>query len=122
MTVRRYDLYGMAEWPADKTSAWLQCAWAAIGERPWSQLGALMAQPCPPRRAYGAGAACCPRGLQGRQEARYNAKLAGIAQLVEQRIRNAKVGGSTPLSGTKPLFNSRIPRLFAFAAACAWAK
>ena len=26
---------------------------------------------------------------------------AGIAQLVEQRIRNAKVGGSTPLSGTK---------------------
>ena len=25
---------------------------------------------------------------------------AGIAQLVEQRIRNAKVGGSTPLSGT----------------------
>ncbi len=26
---------------------------------------------------------------------------AGIAQLVEQRIRNAKVGGSSPLSGTK---------------------
>ena len=25
---------------------------------------------------------------------------AGIAQLVEQRIRNAKVGGSTPLAGT----------------------
>ena len=25
---------------------------------------------------------------------------AGIAQSVEQRIRNAKVGGSTPLSGT----------------------
>ena len=25
---------------------------------------------------------------------------AGVAQLVEQRIRNAKVGGSTPLSGT----------------------
>ncbi|SCZ84730.1 conserved hypothetical protein [Nitrosomonas mobilis] len=26
--------------------------------------------------------------------------FAGVAQLVEQRIRNAKVGGSTPLSGT----------------------
>jgi hypothetical protein len=26
--------------------------------------------------------------------------LAGIAQLVEQRIRNAWVGGSIPLSGT----------------------
>jgi hypothetical protein len=31
----------------------------------------------------------------------YNhAWFAGIAQLVEQRIRNAKVGGSIPLSGT----------------------
>ena len=29
---------------------------------------------------------------------------AGVAQLVEQRIRNAKVGGSTPLSGTIPFF------------------
>ncbi len=27
-------------------------------------------------------------------------KYAGVAQLVEQRIRNAKVGGSTPLTGT----------------------
>lgn len=27
--------------------------------------------------------------------------FAGVAQLVEQRIRNAKVGGSTPLFGTK---------------------
>jgi hypothetical protein len=26
--------------------------------------------------------------------------IAAVAQLVEQRIRNAKVGGSTPLSGT----------------------
>ena len=26
---------------------------------------------------------------------------AGVAQSVEQRIRNAKVGGSIPLSGTK---------------------
>ena len=26
--------------------------------------------------------------------------LAGVAQLVEQRIRNAKVVGSTPISGT----------------------
>jgi hypothetical protein len=27
--------------------------------------------------------------------------LAGIAQLVEQRIRNAKVVGSTPIAGTR---------------------
>lgn len=26
--------------------------------------------------------------------------FAGVAQLVEQRIRNAKVGGSIPLTGT----------------------
>ncbi len=26
--------------------------------------------------------------------------VAGVAQLVEQRIRNAKVGGSIPLTGT----------------------
>lgn len=30
-------------------------------------------------------------------------KGAGVAQLVEQRIRNAKVGGSTPLAGTKQI-------------------
>ena len=29
---------------------------------------------------------------------------AGVAQLVEQRIRNAKVVGSTPISGTNDLF------------------
>ena len=28
---------------------------------------------------------------------------AGVAQLVEQRIRNAKVVGSTPISGTTAL-------------------
>jgi hypothetical protein len=28
-------------------------------------------------------------------------RCAGVAQLVEQRIRNAKVVGSTPISGTK---------------------
>ncbi len=33
-------------------------------------------------------------------------KYAGVAQLVEQRIRNAKVGGSTPLTGTIPGTNS----------------
>ncbi len=33
-------------------------------------------------------------------------KNAGIAQLVEQRIRNAKVVGSTPISGTKLPFGS----------------
>jgi hypothetical protein len=42
----------------------------------------------------------------------YNAPLfrAGVAQLVEQRIRNAKVGGSIPSTGTKVPglgFNSR---------------
>ena len=29
-----------------------------------------------------------------------SASQAGVAQLVEQRIRNAKVVGSTPISGT----------------------
>ena len=37
---------------------------------------------------------------------------AGVAQLVEQRIRNAKVGGSTPLSGTKAPFRSHFTPLF----------
>ena len=36
---------------------------------------------------------------------------AGVAQLVEQRIRNAKVGGSTPLSGTTITLNSQIYQL-----------
>ncbi len=31
-------------------------------------------------------------------------KVAEIAQLVEQRIRNAKVGGSIPLFGTNSIF------------------
>ena len=31
-------------------------------------------------------------------------KCAGVAQLVEQRIRNAKVVGSTPIIGTISLF------------------
>jgi hypothetical protein len=36
---------------------------------------------------------------------------AGIAQLVEQRIRNAWVGGSTPSSGTiKILIEVKAPR------------
>ena len=30
-----------------------------------------------------------------------NGTLAGIAQLVEQRIRNAQVAGSNPVSGSK---------------------
>ena len=38
------------------------------------------------------------RGTCGRRIA---PKHAGIAQLVEQRIRNAKVVGSTPIAGTK---------------------
>ena len=31
----------------------------------------------------------------------YSFAIAGVAQLVEQRIRNAQVGGSIPLSGTR---------------------
>ncbi len=31
----------------------------------------------------------------------YSFAIAGIAQLVEQRIRNAQVGGSIPLSGIR---------------------
>ena len=31
---------------------------------------------------------------------RNRSSFAGVAQLVEQRIRNAKVVGSTPISGT----------------------
>jgi hypothetical protein len=38
-------------------------------------------------------------GLDSRFEAN-EGRNAGVAQLVEQRIRNAKVGGSTPLAGT----------------------
>ncbi len=30
----------------------------------------------------------------------YNSRVAGVAQSVEQLIRNEKVGGSIPLSGT----------------------
>jgi KDO2-lipid IV(A) lauroyltransferase len=33
---------------------------------------------------------------------------AGVAQLVEQRIRNARVGGSSPLPGTIPTYKSSI--------------
>ena len=31
---------------------------------------------------------------------KYNPHVAGVAQLVEQRIRNAKVEGSIPFTGT----------------------
>lgn len=34
---------------------------------------------------------------------------AGVAQLVEQRIRNAKVAGSTPVSGTSSHSPQRFP-------------
>ena len=36
---------------------------------------------------------------------------AGVAQLVEQRIRNAKVVGSTPISGTKILLTASKDRI-----------
>ena len=45
---------------------------------------------------------------------------AGVAQLVEQRIRNAKVAGSTPVSGTSHfIFIALIP-LFLHLAAQTW--
>src|SRR5690606_41997443 len=42
-----------------------------------------------------------PRGLNLRPRLAIIADFAGVAQLVEQLIRNEKVGGSTPLSGTR---------------------
>ena len=41
--------------------------------------------------------------------ARENFLVAGVAQLVEQRIRNAKVGGSIPLTGT--IFNNLLTEI-----------
>ena len=41
-----------------------------------------------------------PKGLICRANKAKYAHIAGIAQLVEQRIRNAKVVGSTPITGT----------------------
>ena len=38
---------------------------------------------------------------------------AGVAQLVEQRIRNAKVVGSTPISGTILVFTPHKDPIFA---------
>ena len=44
----------------------------------------------------------CQRRSRSDERTRFEqvSVFAGIAQLVEQRIRNAKVGGSTPLAGT----------------------
>jgi hypothetical protein len=47
----------------------------------------------------------------------YNSPLAGVAQLVEQRIRNAKVVGSTPISGTIHKKGSLLAALFISTAA-----
>jgi hypothetical protein len=38
-------------------------------------------------------------GVAGRRCLTYAAFSAGVAQLVEQRIRNARVVGSSPISG-----------------------
>jgi hypothetical protein len=47
--------------------------------------------------------------------------IAGVAQLVEQRIRNAKVVGSTPISGTiLLLFFPSIISWRSFQHPCAW--
>lgn len=60
-----------------------------------------------PLRAFGAafwGIAFCKRFpikcAPSRKAMREDFVDAGVAQLVEQRIRNAKVGGSIPLTGT----------------------
>jgi hypothetical protein len=45
---------------------------------------------------------CPPADRQPGGKQNNSLKHAGIAQSVEQRIRNAKVGGSIPLSGTTP--------------------
>ena len=49
--------------------------------------------------------------------------VAAVAQSVEQRIRNAKVGSSIPPSGTKKYTQKAVslgnkPRLFAFYVLC----
>jgi hypothetical protein len=41
--------------------------------------------------------------------------IADVAQLVEQRIRNAKVGGSTPLIGTTVFKTPALPWAGVFA-------
>src|SRR5690606_22910593 len=61
----------------------------------------------PPRLDSGGEDRCCKPGSTRRNELSDRLRIpilrapAGVAQLVEQRIRNAWVGGSTPLSGTK---------------------
>ena len=52
----------------------------------------ILEQPVRPLRAHAA--------LSPRRSSRIIAHPAGVAQLVEQRIRNAWVGGSIPFSGT----------------------
>ena len=41
-----------------------------------------------------------------------SASQAGVAQLVEQRIRNAKVVGSTPISGTIIKYVTLKPNIY----------
>ena len=65
----------------------------ARGVRPARTLPeSLLDQPVRPLRAHAA--------LSPRRSSRIIAHPAGVAQLVEQRIRNAWVGGSIPFSGT----------------------
>ena len=46
------------------------------------------------------GVICRPIALRSKPAAAKLRARAGVAQLVEQRIRNAWVGGSIPFSGT----------------------
>jgi hypothetical protein len=49
-------------------------------------------------------------------DARIKGLIAGVAQLVEQRIRNAKVNSSIPFTGTNP-FDKPRPALGFFVGA-----
>jgi hypothetical protein len=49
-----------------------------------------------------------PEALEKRDTPGYNRAFAGVAQLVEQLIRNEKVGCSIHLSGTKYSLNSLL--------------
>jgi hypothetical protein len=59
-----------------------------------------------PRHEPGPGAEVAAARIIGFRRASTAPVEAGVAQLVEQRIRNAKVGSSTLLAGTR--FNSLI--------------
>ena len=48
-------------------------------------------------------------------------RIATLAQLVEQRIRNAQVEGSNPLSGSKKIRRKDFRLVFFAISCCQWA-